>query len=67
MGRTMITSSQNVPFCKEAKNFEDLKNHVSAVINELPNNNKNSEYVHKNFNTEKLTKELVSIYNSLGS
>lgn len=65
MGRSMIASNTNVPFCKIVNNFEDAKKHLHDVLKEDFNKREASEYIHKNFNSPKLADELISIYNSL--
>lgn len=67
MGRTMIVSIETVPYCKIANNFEELKGHISAIITNKSLNTEASDYVHMSFYPEKLTKELISIYNSLNN
>jgi len=65
MGRTMIASATTFPYCKIVKNYEDLKLHLEGVLKNPTLNIKGSEYVHKIYNNEKLTNELITIYDNL--
>ena len=67
MGREMIASNTWLPHCKMVNNFQDAKKHLENIIMKNSLNKEGSEYAHKNFNIEKLTNELISIYNSLES
>ena len=65
MGRTMIASATTFPYCKVVKNYEELKLHLKEILQNPTLNTKGSEYVHKIYNNEKFTNELVAIYNNL--
>ncbi len=65
MGRNMISSNTQLPFCHIVNSFEDAKNHIIEIISNSNPNHEGSKYVHENFNSSKLTKELVSIYQQL--
>ena len=65
MGRTMIASNTELPYCKIANNFEDLKKHVSETIENSQLNAEASKYVHHHFNNTKLTEEIITRYKKL--
>ncbi len=65
MGRNMITSPVEFPFCKIVHNYNDAKNHLEEVIKNPSLNLEGSEYVHKKFDNNKFTEEILSIYNNL--
>lgn len=65
MGRTMIASATTFPYCKIVKNYEDLKLHLIEVLQNPTLNTKGSEYVHKIYDNDKFTNELITIYNNL--
>ena len=65
MGREMIASNTWLPSCKMVNNFENAKKHLKSIIMKTSLNREGSEYVHKNFNMEKLSDELISIYHDL--
>ena len=65
MGRTMIASATTFPYCKIVKNYQDLKLHLKEVLQNPTLNIKGSEYVHQTYDNEKLTNELIAIYNNL--
>lgn len=61
MGRTMIASGTNFPFCKIVNNFDDLKNHVKDVLNNPTLNAESSQYVHDVYNNSKFADDLIKI------
>ena len=65
MGRNMIASGMDFPYCKITNNYEELKNHVKSIINNSILNVDGSEYVHKNYNNTKFSNALIEVYNSL--
>lgn len=65
MGRNMITSSNELPYCKLANNFEEVKEHLSKIIENANLNTEGSKYIHANYNRSKLTDELISVYHSI--
>ena len=65
MGRTMITPPVDLPNCKIAKTFEEAKIHLDQVINNPKLNLEGSEYVHKHYDINKFTNELIGIYEKL--
>ena len=63
MGRTMIASGTDFPFCQIVKSYDELK---TSVLNTIMNpilNQEGSKYVHQNYDNKKLVKSLVHIYN----
>lgn len=66
MGRTVIASSVNFSFCKIATNYEEVKNHIKEIIKNPVLNVDGSKYVHKNYDIEKITSELIAIYDEQG-
>jgi len=65
MGRTVIASSVNFSFCKIANNYEEVKKHLHDTLEKPILNVEGSKFVHKNYDCEKITNELISIYNEL--
>ena len=65
MGRNMISSPVEFPFCKIVHNYNDAKNHLEEVIKNPSLNLEGSEYVHKKFDNNKFAEEILSIYNNL--
>jgi len=65
MGRTMIASGTNFPFCKIVNKFEDAKNYLEEIIQKPILNKEASEYVHKNYNNSKLADDLIKICKNL--
>ena len=65
IGRTMITTSDNLPYCLIANNFDEVKRHLKEVIENPILNVNGSKYVHKNFDPEKLTNNLITIFEDL--
>jgi len=65
MGRNMIASGMDFPYCKITNNYEELKNHVKSIINNSILNVDGSEYVHKKYNNTKFSNALIEVYNSL--
>ncbi len=65
MGRNMITSPVEFPFCKIVHNYNDAKNHLEEVIKNPSLNLEGSEYVHKKYDNNKFAEEILSIYNNL--
>ncbi len=67
LGRTMITSPVDFPYCKIATNFEEAKGHLQNVIENPSINIEASEFVHKNYNLAKFTDELIEIYDNINA
>jgi len=65
MGRIVIASSVNFSFCKIAKNYEEVKNHIKEILKNPVLNVEGSKYIHKNYDIEKITSELITIYDEL--
>ncbi len=65
MGRNMISSPVEFPFCKIVHNYNDAKNHLEEVIKNPSLNLEGSEYVHKKYDNNKFAEEILSIYNNL--
>jgi len=65
MGRTMITPPVDLPNCKIANTFEEAKTHLKEVIINPTLNVKGSEYVHKHYDINRFTNELIGIYEDL--
>jgi len=65
MGRTMITTSDDIPYCLIANTFDEVNNHLKKVLENPTLNIKGSEYVHKNYDLNKLTNNLISIYEDI--
>jgi len=65
IGRTMITTSNDVPYCLIAKNFDEVKIHLKEVLENPILNVNGSKYVHKNFDLDKLSNNLITIFESL--
>jgi len=67
LGRTMITSPVDFPYCKIATNFEEAKGHLQNVIENPSINIEASEFVHKNYNLAKFTDDLIEIYDNINT
>lgn len=68
MGRSMIISGADFPFCKKVISYSDLKTHVKNIMSDpCVINIAASEYVHRNYNIDKITSSLISIYRELDS
>ena len=65
MGRTMLASATNFPFCNVVKNYDDLRNHLVKIIENPVLNKKGSDYVHQNYNNDVLAEQLIKIYRDL--
>ncbi|MBI3622784.1 hypothetical protein HY212_01720 [Candidatus Pacearchaeota archaeon] len=65
MGRTVIASATDFPYCKIVKNFEDAKKYLSEVIANPSLNVEGSVYVHKKYNNSKFADALIQIYKNL--
>jgi len=65
MGRTMIASATNFPYCKKVYTFQDAKNHLKEIIQKPILNIEASKFVHKNYNNAKLADDLIKICKSL--
>lgn len=65
MGRTVIASSVQFPFCKIANSYEELVNHLREIINNPTLNVEGSRYVHDNFDEEILLEQLMKMYESI--
>jgi len=65
MGRTMITSPVDLPNCKNVKTFDEAKTYLEEVINNPMLNVEGSEYVHKHYDINRFTNELIGIYEDL--
>jgi len=65
MGRHVIASSVNFSFCKIASNYQEVKKYLEDLLENLTLNNEGSDFVHKNYDLEKITKELIEIYKEL--
>lgn len=62
MGRHVIASSVNFSFCKIASNYHEVKKYLKEIVENPTLNKEGSDYVHKYYNLEKITKELLGIY-----
>lgn len=67
MGRTMIASATDFPYCKIVKTFDDAKNYVNQIISKPILNKEASDYVHNLYDNDNLTNEIISIYKKLDS
>jgi hypothetical protein len=67
MGRTMIASACNFPYCKIVKTYEDAKKYLKEVVENPTLNKEGAEYVHKNYSNEKFVDGLITIYKKLVS
>lgn len=67
LGRTMITSPVDFPYCKIATNFEEAKGHLQNVIENPSINIEASEFLHKNYNLAKFTDDLIEIYDNINT
>ncbi len=65
MGRKMIAWNVVFPFCKVAKNYEDVKKYLKEVLENPILDVNNSQYVHKKYEKEKITQDLIAVYNKL--
>ncbi len=65
MGRHVISSSVNFSFCKIANNYEQVKKFLEEFLKKPTLNYEGSNFVHKNYNLEKITNELLTIYKEL--
>jgi len=65
MGRHVIASSVNFSFCKIASNYQEVKKYLEDLLENPTLNNEGSDFVHKNYNLEKITNELMEIYREL--
>ena len=65
MGRNMIASSTNFPYCNIVTNYLELENSLMKIIKNPTLNIEGSRYVHTHYDNDKLTDRLISIYNSL--
>ena len=48
-----------------ANNYEEVKKHLHDTLEKPILNVEGSKFVHKNYDCEKITNELISIYNEL--
>jgi glycosyltransferase involved in cell wall biosynthesis len=65
MGRTVIASSIQFPFCKIANSYEELVFHLKEIIDNPTLNIEGSRYVHDNFDEEVLLDQLIEMYKTL--
>jgi hypothetical protein len=61
MGRTMISSATQFPFCKIVNNYNELKQFVENTINNPKLNENASKFVHDHYNNSRLTADLIKI------
>ena len=64
MGRHFIFS-QEFPFCKNATNFEELKNAINNIFEKPTLNIEGSEYVNEKYSIEKISSGLEKIYKNI--
>lgn len=63
-GRQVIYSNK-FPHCYYAQNYDEVKKDLLRIKENQTLNYKGSEYVKKEFNTDKTTQKLIQIYNTL--
>jgi len=65
MGRVMIASETNFPYCEIINNYDELKQCVEKIIKNPKLNIDGSQYVHENYNNSRLANELIKICTDL--
>ena len=64
MGRHVIYSEE-IPFCKKATNYEELKRALKEILDEPKVNIEGSKFVYEKFSIEKIAAGLVEIYKTI--
>jgi len=66
MGRFVIASNSSIPYCMEANSYSDVKKLLIRGL-DLPQNQleEASNFINKTYDIEKLTKELIDLYDNL--
>jgi len=65
MGRYVIASNTLLPYCELIHSYEEAKIALARAIEKTKANEKGSEYVKENFSSQKLSNDLIDIYNSI--
>lgn len=65
MGRTMIASGTQFPFCKIVNNYDEAKYHLQDIITNPILNEDASKFVHEKYNNSKLADDLIKICTEL--
>ncbi len=61
IGRTMIASNTNFPFCEKITNYDELQTCLKHIIENPKSNFDGSEYVHNNYNNSNLAEKLLQL------
>ena len=67
MGRIMIASSTDFPYCENITSYEDIKNCVTKIIDTPTIQKEASEFIHKNYDNKKIATKLITIYNDISN
>lgn len=65
MGRTVIAWNVDFSFCISVNSYSEIQSHLKDLVSNPSLNIEGSQYIHRKYDKEKLTSELIAIYRKL--